>query len=79
MIIKCILAGMNCSGEPDLFFANIVCSKKQYECGEHYDAIKEIAGEEGYEEPCVTFDENDAAGKALLPLFKWITASTYKI
>lgn len=79
MIIKCIVACTNSSGEPDLYFAKVKCTKDQYETGKHYDAIKDEAANEGYMEPFIVYDQNDRAGKFMLSLFVWDSASIHKI
>jgi len=73
-IIKCIVAAMNSNGEPDLYFCIVKCNEEQYDCGDHYDRAKEQCKEDGYE-PYIAYDETDTAGKAMLPLFNWDTAS----
>lgn len=79
MNIKCMVAGTNASGEPDLTFVIIECTERQYLGGEHYDQAKEYAEDEGYEKPFVAFDENDYAGKALAQLFEWDTTDTISV
>ena len=78
MIVKCIVATRNSFGEPDLFFVKVSCSETQYNEGWHYEAAKEKAEDEGYESYLV-YDENDSAGKAMLVLFAWDTASIVKV
>ena len=76
MTIKCILAGMN-YGQPGLFFAKVNCTEVQYLAGKHYDTMRDAAAEEGYEEPCVVFDENDAGGQLVFPIFNWDNAPIF--
>lgn len=74
MTIKCIVAAVNASGEPDFFFCKVECSKEQYDNGEHYEAAEELAEEEGYE-PKLAYDERDPAGRAMLELLDWRNAT----
>ena len=76
MNIKCIVAGTNANGEPDLYFCIVNCTIDQGHNGNHYDTAKEMAEDNGYEGPFVAFDERDSAGHAMLDLFEWSTAST---
>lgn len=74
-IVRCIVAGINSNGEPDLFFVKISTNGEIEARHHHYDAAREYAEDEGYSEPFVCFDEFDRAGKAMLPLFEWDSAS----
>jgi hypothetical protein len=74
--IKCAVAATNSGGEPDFYFAKVECTPTAYNEGQHYDAIKSRAVDEGYEGPMVAFDELDWAGKALMGLFAWDSADT---
>lgn len=76
--VRCIVAGHNSGGEADLFFVKVRCSESDYDEGSHYEAAKEYAEEEGYE-PEIAFDENDPAGRTMLPLFDWNTATIIDI
>lgn len=76
MIVKCIVAGHGGDG-PDLFFVKVDCTKEQYADGDHYGIAQNAAEENGYEGPFVVFDEDDGAGKHLLPLFQWETADIW--
>lgn len=62
-------------GDPDLYFVKVNCTEDQFDCGDHYDIAKATAINEGYDEPLVAFDEYDPAGRAMLPLFHWDSAS----
>lgn len=75
MILRCIVACQGGEG-PDLFFVKVECTQEEYDCGDHYDKAIEAAKEQNYDEPMVAFDEKDHAGKAMLGLFEWDTAST---
>jgi hypothetical protein len=79
MQVKCVVAATNANGEPDLYFLKVSCTNRQYSAGEHYARAKQAAEDEGYEEPMVAFDQCDAAGKAMLPLFQWETASLVRV
>lgn len=74
--VRVIVAALNASGEPDLFFCKVRCTGEQYNNAEHYVLAERKAIDEGYE-PRLAFDENDCAGKAILDKFNWNTASTY--
>jgi hypothetical protein len=76
--IKCIAAVVNANGESDFYFAIIQCSQEQYDNGQHYSAMCDAAEKEGYEF-YLAYDENEPAGKALLPLFHWETATVVVI
>jgi hypothetical protein len=78
MKIKCIVAAVNANGEPDLYFTIIKCTQEQYDNGNHYDAAMAACKIAGYEEHLV-YDENDSAGKAMLPLFTWESATILDI
>ena len=78
MIIKCVIACSNASGEPDLYFVKVRCKESQYEEGDHYRKAENQAIEDGYEEPFVSFDENDSAGRALCKLCEWSSIPTYR-
>lgn len=63
--IRCAVACINASGEPDLHFVKVKCTGAQLEEGLHYDAAKSNAEDEGYEKPMIAYDEMDYAGKHL--------------
>lgn len=74
MIVKCVVACRNASGESDFYFCKVKCSQDQYDVGEHYDMAENHAREEGYEGPMVVFDENDGPS-FLFDHFVWESAS----
>jgi hypothetical protein len=76
--IKCIVAGFNPEGCADLYFVKVECTEDQEVCGSHIAAARKQAIKDGWEAP-VIFDEYDHAGKAMLPLFVWESASVIKI
>jgi hypothetical protein len=63
-IQKMVVAAVNASGEPDLFFCKISCTPEEVDDGKHYDMAKQLAIEEGYE-PKLAYDTQDMAGKAM--------------
>ena len=75
---KCIVACINSNGEPDLYFCIVECTEEQYNNGEHYDRANGQCDEDGYDS-LLAYDENDSAGKAMLPLFEWDSASILEI
>lgn len=68
-----MVAAVNANGEPDFFFCKIECTANEYDLGEHYRAAERLAEQNGYE-PKLSFDERDAAGKAILDHFVWESA-----
>lgn len=58
MKVKCIVAGINANGSPDLFPIQVECTLDQYNDGFHYDISRDIASDEGYE-PKLVIDERD--------------------
>ena len=72
--IKCIVAAINANGEPDLYFVKVSCTESEYENGVHYDLAKREAKKEGFD-PVLAYDELDSAGRAMLGLFEWGSAS----
>lgn len=75
---KCIVSCINSNGDSDLYFIVIECTEEQYNIGEHYDAAKAQCEEDGYE-AYLAYDENDAAGNSMLPLFNWDSANILEI
>lgn len=78
MQIKCIVAATNPNREPDLYSIVIECTKSQYNSGKHYAAAWAQCEEDGYV-AFLAYDENDAAGKMILPLFEWDSANVLSI
>ena len=58
MKVKCIVAGYNASGSPDLFPVQIECTTEEYNDGGHYERAEALAEQEGYE-PKLVIDERD--------------------
>jgi hypothetical protein len=78
METKVVVASFNASGEPDFYFCKIECTEQQYNNGEHYERAEKAASENGYEGPMVAFDQKDPP-KPLFDLFKWDSASVFKV
>jgi hypothetical protein len=77
--IKCIVAGTNANGESDLFFCKVNCTPNQWNNDAHLNTAKNLAIQEGYELPLIAFDEFDDAGRAMLSLFIWETATVVEV
>ena len=77
MIVKVVVAGNGFDG-PDFYFCKVECNQEQYDNGEHYDAAKSAAANNGYDSPMVAFDENDPP-KLLFDLFNWDSASVFNV
>ena len=78
MIVKCIVAVINKSGEPDLYPDKVDCYLQQYNDGEHYGAANDKADDNNYESK-LCYDENDSAGKLMLPIFNWDSVPTVRV
>lgn len=78
MKIKCIVAATNSNGDPDLYFVIVKATRTQIDKGQHYSAAQAYAERAGYE-PALCYDEECSAGKAMLPLFQWETATVLDI
>lgn len=77
--IRVIVACYGWNG-PDLYFVKVMATDEQVEYGEHYEAAKEAASNDGYDShETVAFDEQDEAGKAMLSLFDWDNASVVTV
>jgi hypothetical protein len=61
MVIRCITAATSSDGTPDFHLSEITCTQSQYDNGDHYEAAKEQASEDGYEGDMVCFDGNDGS------------------
>lgn len=71
---QCVVAAYGPNGDPDFYFVKVTCTKKQYESEHHLVTAARKALREGYA-PWVLYDDASSAGRALLPLFHWETAS----
>jgi len=77
--IKVVMAcSANAGGEPDFFFVKVQVTHDDYSNGLHYEGAKVYAEDQGYEGPCVFFDENEAPAW-LLERFVWESASLVDI
>lgn len=76
--VRCVVAGVNASGEPDFYFVKVECTEEEYDNGEHYACAKQAANDAGYK-PYLAYDEQDAGGRAMMDLFEWDTASVYAV
>jgi hypothetical protein len=74
MIIKCVVACMSTEGA-DFYFCRVKCAQDDYDNGVHYEIAEDAAGQDGYERPMVTFDENDGP-EWLFEHFVWASAET---
>ena len=61
--IKCVLATLNSNGEPDMFFCEVIASHEDLEMGHHYDIVRELGEENGYDVSSsdLVFDEDSPA------------------
>lgn len=75
---KVIVAVLNSNGEPDFYFCIVKCTLEEYNDAEHTVLAERMALKEGYE-PRLSFDENDAAGKAIVDHFVWESASEFVV
>jgi len=76
--IKCIVSCINSNGESDLYFCIVTADESDIEDGEHYSVAKTQCELEGCE-AFLVYDENDSAGRAMLPLFNWNSATNVGI
>jgi hypothetical protein len=74
-IVRHVVACHNQNDDPDLYFVKVELSQRDRLRGKGRTLAKESAKDEGYQGPFICFDEEDSAGKALMPLFAWDTAS----
>ena len=71
--IRCVIAGRNANGEPDLAFVNVSCTTHERDSGWHYAAARRWATENDFAGPFVVFEENDPP-KPVFNLFEWDSA-----
>lgn len=77
--VRCVVAGVNASGEPDLYFVKVRCTEDEYDNGDHYERAREAADDDGYE-TYLTYDEHDAGGRAMVSLcHDWDTAPVVRV
>ena len=55
------VACTNANGSAELFIAEVEATQDQHDLGEHYDMARQMAIDEGYEEPFVCFDQEEIA------------------
>jgi hypothetical protein len=78
MIVRCMVAAINASGDADFYFVKVDCSEDQFNLGKHYDAAENKAIKEDYE-PKLTFDEFESAGTIIVDHFEWDSATIIMI
>lgn len=67
--VNCLVACHNANGVPVLWPVTVTGEKEQMDEGEHYEAAKKAADEQGYEGPFVVFDEFDTCSFGGINLF----------
>lgn len=67
------------NGQPDFFFCKVRCTQEDFDNGEHFDIVSRKAEEQGYSPFPLYYDENCPAGRAMMHLFEWDTASTFTV
>lgn len=72
--IKVMVAVVDANGEPDFFFCKVNCNESEINDGEHYEAARALATDEGHEVRLV-YDQTDRGGKAIEHVFEWDSAS----
>lgn len=71
--VKCVVVAADSNGSPGFFPVIVVCSKRAFTYGDHFDMAKEAADEAGWgTESAVVFDEDDTP-KWLSEQFDWTT------
>jgi hypothetical protein len=76
--LKVMVACIDADGCSDLFFVKVNCSKEDYEEGRHIEAAMAEADRRGYDS-LLAYDVFDSAGKAMISLFEWDTASVIEV
>ena len=61
----------NASGDRDIYQSIVHGPQECFDEGEHYDAVKEQARDEGYGGPWAPFDEDDRAGQLIFAFMDW--------
>lgn len=69
--VKVVVAAVNANGEPDLFFTEVNVTPEMLSNGDHYELAKDVAIDEGYEEPMLAFDASDSAAHRLIKAVEW--------
>lgn len=68
---KMIVACMNSAGAPEFHTCAPLVTEEEIQAGEHYEAAKENARFNGYDEPMIAFDASDPAWKQMADLVAW--------
>jgi hypothetical protein len=76
--LKMMVAGINSNGEPDFYFCKLICTEDDYDNGYHYKFAMNKAEQADFE-PKLAFDQDDAAGKAIVDHFSWESADTFTV
>jgi len=66
---------INSMGEPEFYWTLVNVTQEDYDNGEHYDACRDAAENEGYDVKRV-FDQNDPAAKQLAALAGFFCSTT---
>lgn len=72
-----VAVGDNGQDEPDLYFCIVECTEQDVAAGRHYKRARAAAAVDN-SGPFVAFDEYSSAGKSMLPLFAWRSASVFR-
>jgi len=75
MRIRVLVSARNVSGEPDFYPCIVYCTQDQYDNGDHYEAARQQAIDEGYD-PFLAYDENDTGLQRILHKFGWTSVPT---
>jgi hypothetical protein len=59
MRVNCVVACRNAAGFPDFYPCTVELTQAEYDEGDHYDRALERASETGFQQPMLTYDEND--------------------
>ena len=79
MVIKMLVACFDdVSDAPSFFPCKIECTVRQYKQAKAYWASEDVASDNGYAGPMVSFDENDDVGK-VFGCVDWDSAKTTDI
>ncbi len=69
--IKAVVLCSNSDGSPEFFTCEVQATNDEIENGEHLDAAKQMAAEQGFEGPMIAFDRGDAAWKQFGSVLAW--------
>ena len=76
---RVVVACTNSNGEPDFYFCKVNCTDQQYENGEHYEVAKRAALDNDYDGQMVAYDDACYAGKNLMKMFHWSSATQLNV